>query len=294
MSERTRGIWFAVLTGLLWAILAIKLKLALDFASAGTIVWFRFVFAFFCLGLYLYIKSPQDLKILRKPPLKGIFAGLFLAFNYYGFMKAVEYTTPSNAQIMIQSGPLLVIVMGVFYFNERMRKIQIGGFTIAGLGFIFFYRDQWNGVHNANFAMGAFWVLTAALAWAIYAIMQKQLLNQYRPQSLNWLIYGLSLIVLSPLVTWSEFSQLSWPTWILLASLGLNTVLAYGFLAEAFQRIPASLTSLIIAVNPLLTVMIMSVLTYLNVSWMIHEKIHSLGLVGALCVVLGVILAARK
>ncbi|MCB0387052.1 MAG: DMT family transporter, partial [Bdellovibrionales bacterium] len=98
MSERTVGLLCATTTALCWAILAIGLKFTLQFADSGTIVWVRMVVAATLMLGYYLLKKPDHLKILKQLPLLGILAGLSLSANYFGFMKGVELTSPSNAQ----------------------------------------------------------------------------------------------------------------------------------------------------------------------------------------------------
>lgn len=286
-------------TGLLWAVLAIKLKVALAFASAGTIVWYRFVFAFVALTIFLNFRHRKEIKDVILPPWPLLLAGACLAFNYFGYMKGIEYTSPSQAQIAIQVGPLILILVGLFYFKERTSIPQILGFLIAFLGFAIFYFEQSTFSAKSNPAThllwqaGYFWILAAALTWTCFAVLSRMLVSRFHPQAINWVIYGVSAILLLPLVQWKDFYNWSFGNWILMTSLGLNTVLAYGLLAEAFSRLPTSLTSLIISLNPLLTVFFMYLLGGLHLPWLPYEVIGSLGVVGALLVVVGAILASR-
>jgi drug/metabolite transporter (DMT)-like permease len=76
----------------------------------------------------------------------------------------------------------------------------------------------------------------------------------------------------------------------LLIACGLNTVLAYGALPIAFQNLPTSQVSVIIAANPLLTILIMSFLALFRVEWIKPELITGLGYFAAGLVVAGVVL----
>src|SRR5690349_11790470 len=101
----------ATVTALSWAVLAIGLKLALHSFSSGTIVWVRMIFAFALLLAVFSVKRRSWLEILYRPPLLGVLAAVLIAVNYYGFMKGIELTTASNAQIMIQLAPLSFAVL---------------------------------------------------------------------------------------------------------------------------------------------------------------------------------------
>ncbi len=60
-------------------------------------------------------------------------------------------------------------------------------------------------------------------------------------------------------------SKLSFGMWMLVIFLGLNTLIAYGTLAEAFKYLQASKVSIIITLNPIITISALTVMAYLIV-----------------------------
>ncbi|MCB0407908.1 MAG: DMT family transporter, partial [Bdellovibrionales bacterium] len=296
MTERQRGLTFATITATSWAVLAIALKYVVTYISAGSIVWFRMAVAFLGLFLFYLIKSPHSLKILFSRPWLAVLAGLFLSFNYYGFMKGIELTTASNAQIMIQMAPMTLILIGILYFKEVPSSQQKLGFLLAISGFSLFYWDQLESLptHPSALQMGNLWIIGAALTWALFATFQKILLSKWTPQQINLVIYGVSTLFLFPLATPIEFSTLPINAWIILIFLGMNTVIAYGSLGEALKRAPASQVSVIVSANPLLTLSILAILHALDFDVIKHEPVHSVGYFGAALVISGVICTVLK
>lgn len=292
LSPRSVGILLAIATGLCWAVLALGLKYALEFASTGTIVWFRLAFAFFLLFFIHGIFEPKKLAILTKPPPWGIVAGLCIAINYFAYLHGLELTSAANAQIMIQGGPLLLAVLGIFYFGEKPGWIQGLGILIATCGFGFFYWDQLKLAieFKKDFLRGELWILLACVTWAWFGALQKILFKKYSPQQLNMLFYGLATLLLLPLADLSEFLHFSLWQWTILIFLSLNTLIAYGAFSEALKRIPASHVSLIISVNPLLTLVLVEFLSGFSLQWMRGEAVSVIGYAGAILVVTGVML----
>lgn len=296
-GSRKLGLWAAFLTAFLWAILVIKLKLALEYIDELSIVWFRLSFAFLFLFIFKIFRAPQDLSILRAPPLLGICSSLGLGLNYYLYMKGVDLTSPSNAQVLIQLAPLGLILYGVFVFKETPKLIQIFGFFFALVGFALFYFDQsqvTSASGQGDLRLGNFWIILAAICWVVFAVLQKPLLKKYEAQQLNLLLYGVAALMMLPFVHWSSFLSLPLRGWLLLIACGLNTVLAYGALPIAFQNLPTSQVSVIIAANPLLTILIMSFLSVFRVEWIQPEQITSLGYFAAGVVVAGVVLVVTS
>lgn len=296
MTDRQKGLLFATITALSWAVLAIGLKYALTFTDSETIVWMRMAVAAVVLGGILTVRQPGTLKNLWPLPPLGVAAGLMLAANYLGFMKGVELTSASNAQIMIQMGPLSLILIGLLYFKEVPSPKQKLGFVLASAGFSLFYWDQWTSSRSAGISLGegTVWIVMAAVTWALFATFQKILVRKHSPQHLNLLIYTVSALALLPAANPSSLIDLSPWALLLLVALGINTIVAYGCLAEAFQRAPASQVSVIISANPLLTLALIAGLQFVGWDFIPGEQVGSVGYVGAVLVVSGVIFTVTK
>lgn len=280
------------MTALVWGFLAILIKVATFNVSPITIVWVRFSVAFSILATWFLIKNPGGLKILIKPPLLLIVAALSLTFNYLGFAIGIDLTTPANGQIFIQFGPFLLAIAGILIYRERLSARQILGFVIAGGGFYLFYHDQLGQVFVSEsvYIKGVTWVLFAATAWALFSILQKGLVQKFPAQQLNLFVYGFPALILLPFIPFAEFSNLTWTMRILLFFLGVNTLVAYGCLAEAFRFIEANKISVIITLNPIITLALLALFDHLNVTWIDVEIITRYGIMGAGLVLFGAVL----
>ncbi len=142
---------------------------------------------------------------------------------------------------------------------------------------------------------GNLMLLGAAIAWATYAVLQKLLVLRGRaPQDLNLLLYALPALVLVPWVDFELLFAMSPGLWLLMLFLALNTLLAYGALGEALARLPAYQVSLIITLNPLITLATMAGLRAARVSWVPADQVSWIGYGAALLVVLGIAQVLRR
>jgi len=296
MSNHSKGMLMISITAVLWGILAIVLKYALQRFSGNTIIWFRFTFSLVFLAGYYIIHRPQSFEIFKTPPILGIIAGLAMAGNYLGFTTGVDLTSPSNAQILIQIAPLLVAVVGVVYFKERLTILQKSGFAIAAAGFLLFYRDQLHHlvISSQQYTLGNLWIIFSAVAWAIFAVCQKNLVRFWSPHQTNLLIYLVAAMIFSPMAVFQEFQGLDLSAWLTLIFLGANTLIAYGTLGEALKLIPANQVSAIIVLNPLITLIVAGVLSVQKLPWLSSESTTLLGYAGALLLLAGVGLVVKK
>lgn len=296
MQDHTKGVIYAAITAFLWGLLAIGLKVAVQVVDPVTIVWLRFSIAFiFILGWQLY-KSPGSVKILIRPPLLLLLAAVALSYNYLGFMLGIFYTTPSNAQLFIQAGPLLLALSGLIFFQERFARIQYVGFIVAVSGFSFFYGDQLRAFFDGKdqYNLGVLLTLSGAVAWTVYAVLQKILVRKYPPVLLNLFLFGFPTLIYLPFIDPSPLLSLNPAWWLLMLFLGGNTLISYSTLAESFRYLEASKVSVIIFLNPIITFILMGILTHLQVEWITHERFSLLTLAGAFLVISGAYLVVRN
>ena len=296
MQNHTKGIIYAAITAFFWGFLAIALKVAVRKVEPVTIVWFRFVVAFLILSVWLAYKDRSSFRLMIKPPFMLILAALALSWNYLGYMIGIHHTTPSNAQLFIQSGPIILAVAGFVIFKEKISKQQIIGFILAIAGFSFFYRDQLHAFFDRQetYKLGILFTISGAVAWSVYAILQKKLVARFSVDSLNLFLFALPAIIYLPFINFTPLIHLHWTWWLLLVFLGLNTFVAYTCLANALKYLEANKVSIIIILNPMITFITMGILTELNVSWIQHERFSVFTLVGITLVFSGAVLVVGR
>ena len=290
-----RGILLSFATALLWGILPIFLKISLQGFHAGTISWSRFLFAFLILAIILQWKNHNPLTILRNPPWMGIVGGVCLAANYYWVTVAVDLSGPSNMAVLIQIAGVFLVLAGVVIFHERLTLRQILGMFIAGCGLYLFFHDQLNRVQESGeYYYANFLIVLAALVWVGYMVSQKFLSQKYGAQSLNLLVYAVSTVTLVAGVEWADFTQAGLTAWLSLIFCGFNTLIAYGTLAEAVKYIPLALISVIISLNPLITLVGMKILPEIGFAGLQSDPVGLLGYFGGVIVVTGVVLVVYR
>jgi drug/metabolite transporter (DMT)-like permease len=291
-----KGVYFAALTALLWGFLAIALKVVLYELPPVTVSWFRFSLSFSMLLIYYLIFDRSKTVILSKPPVYALLAGVFIGINYIGFIVGIHYTTPNISQIFIQAGPVLLAVSGFIIFKEKVIVRQGIGLLVVLFGMAIFYHETIIVLADGlkDYKTGVLWVLLGAVAWAAYAVFQKKAVLKHNPMQLNLILFGLPSIYLLPFVDFSGFSELSSMGWYMLIFAGLNTLASYGFLSYALKYLEANKISVVITLNPLLTIALMAILSYKNVSWIKAETITTMTILGALTVISGVILVVMR
>lgn len=296
MKKENLGLLFASFTSVLWGFLAVFLKFSLIDFDAVTVVWFRFTLAFILLFSFFFFKKREFVAIFKKPPLLIVFAGIALGLNYVLFLQGLKYTNPTITNIIIQIGPVMLAAVGVFFYKESISFRQSMGFVAVIIGFALFYYDQVSvpEVVYKDLSLGVILILLAAISWVVYASFQKKLSGTYAPQQLNLIIYFVPIIMFAPFVDYVSFYNINLQSGLVLVFLGVNTLLAYGFIGEALKYAPANKVSIIITLNPIITIITMAILDTFNYDWLGKETTSIFGYFAALLVILGAVLAIYK
>ncbi|MDG1307977.1 MAG: DMT family transporter [Porticoccaceae bacterium] len=288
------GILLALSTATMWGLLPIALSGLLTTIDPVTTTFFRLSLAAALMTPYLIVRRrlPNRGK-LRVPRLffQLTAAGVLLCGNYGLYIFGLERTSPEAAQVMIQVAPMLLLLAGIFLFKEPFSSFQWLGFFAFGSGLILFFNHHLGDVFADfnDYGAGLLMIVLAAMCWTGYAIIQKILLQQFTSEETMLAIYWLGTLAFLPFCNFSTLDQLTGLQWGLLAFCGLNTIIAYGCFAEALVHIEASRVSATIAMTPLLTVGIVQLMPFENIS---AEPLGFISLLGASMVVAGSITSA--
>lgn len=290
------GLALSLLTVFLWGVLPIALIVTLQKLDVYTLTWFRFLVSFALLAAYLAArKQLPSVEKLRSLPL-GLFAIaiVFLAINYLLFVQGLALTSASNAEVLIQLAPVLMGLGGIFVFKERYTLRQWAGLGVLTLGFVLFFHEQLRALLGAptKYLLGSGIIIIAAIAWAIYALAQKQLLQKLPSSNIMLLIYGSCALLFSPFASPQKLLTLTPLHWGVLIFCALNTIVAYGAFAESLEHWEASKVSAVLALAPLITLLAVWAVALFTPTLIAPEHLTVLGVFGAILVVGGAVAIA--
>jgi drug/metabolite transporter (DMT)-like permease len=294
--HRTTGNWrlglsLSLITVILWGLVPVALAIVLERLDLYTINWFRFITAFILLGCYLAKQGnlPKVARLRSVPIYLFAIAILGLTGNYIFFVMGLKATSPSHAEVLIQLAGVFLSVGGLVIFKERYTRYQWMGVGVLIAGFIGFFYEQLKvlATDSDRYINGSIMLIIAGLSWAVYALIQKQLLTKLDSTHIMWIIYGACGILFSTVAKPQTLTQLNSIEWIALIFCGLNTVIAYGAFAESLQHWEASRVSAILALAPIFTIVSMTIIAWLAPGLVTPEHITPLGLLGAVLIVSG-------
>jgi drug/metabolite transporter (DMT)-like permease len=262
-GRRRLGLALALTTAALWSTLPIVLKRVLTAMEPTTIIFYRFAASAAVLGILLAWRDrlPRLDRLGRDGCVLLVVATVFLAGNYLGYLVALDHTTPADAQVVIQLGPLFLALGGIAVFGERFSRLQWIGFAVLLVGLGLFFGSQLTALvrDSTRYVVGNSIMVGAAVLWAVYGLAQKQLLHTLPSATIMLCIYTGCALLFLPLSSPAAVLQLDGTTLALLIFCALNTVVAYGAFAEALQHWEASRVSAVLALTPLGTLLLTEV-----------------------------------
>ena len=290
------GLLLTLITCVMWTVLPIALKLLLKVMDPVTITWYRFLMSAVLIGAVLAHTGglPRRDQFQRTTIRLLAIAAFGLYSNYLLFLYGLDRVTPGAAQILIQSGPVFLLIGSLIVFREEFSPPQWIGFAVLTIGMLLFFNRQLNELFSSlsDYTIGALLILLAAIVWAAFSLAQKQLLRTFTSGQLLFLLCVGAVLFYSPAIRPATITQLNNPQLAILIFCGFNLVFAYGCFTEALQHWEASRISATLSLIPLTTLGLLEICDRWLPSFGRSEELNLLGWFGAALVVVGSMLCA--
>jgi len=201
-------------------------------------------------------------ELLKQTTLMGLaVAGASLAVSYVCFNSSFKYISPANVQIYFQFSRIFMALAGLFLFKEVFTKIQWFGLATVcfGLG-LFFHAQLGQYADELNYPLGVGLVLASAGTWALYAIMQKLLLQRLSALQILAAVYVMATLCLTPYAEVTSLIELGRSEWMALAFVCLSNVLAFACFSQSLNHWESAKIGTISCLTPLVTIALMYIL----------------------------------
>jgi drug/metabolite transporter (DMT)-like permease len=211
-----------------------------------------------------------------------------VALNQALFVAGVSHTSVAHAGIMIALTPILVLLIAAGAGQESIRAIKLMGMLLALSGVLLLQMAPSKG-GNARLS-GDFLVFLGALAFAIFTVGGKRVVDQFDKITMTMFAYVGGSVMLLPTTMWYSksfvFANVSWQAWASVFYMSaFSSVIAYLIYYYALGKIPATRVSAFSYLQPLIA-------TAVAIPMLGEQPTPSLAFGGSL-VLLGVFLAER-
>ncbi len=167
-SEQNRqGIWYGFSAFTIWGVLPLYWKL-LQVVPSLEILFHRILWSFVFLALALLMSRDWHsvhLVLQRPKKLLLIFtAGVLVSLNWYTYIYAVNSDQVIEASMGYFINPLVVVLMGVTVFKEKLSRWQLVAICLAFIGVL---------VVTVQFGRVPWIALLLAFSFALYGMVKK-------------------------------------------------------------------------------------------------------------------------
>ncbi|HEY4264098.1 MAG TPA: DMT family transporter [Micropepsaceae bacterium] len=195
--------------------------------------------------------------------------GMWVA-SYTDFL-GLQYISAQFERLILLTYPLFVVLFGAMFFGQtvRPRALLALGVSYAGLALIF---GESVSLEGHDVAIGAGWVLVAAISFGLYQLLAKNAIDEMGPKLFTCIAMtgasiaafiqffahhsGAELLVSGPLLFYSVLVAIA------------ATVLPSFFMSAALHRISAQANSTIGVLSPVSTIILAAIILGERMNWM--------------------------
>ena len=220
-----------------------------EYVPPISLAFWRWFFVFLILLPFFYSEIYKKRKFLKKEFYKLFFLGLMGcgvcgAFPFIAGMS----TTMANMGIIYTSSPVFIVILSVFLFSEKIGLNRVVGLIICLIGVItIITKGNFNYLINFSFTTGDFWMLGAAIGWALYSIYLLNWKSKFSLMGRFTLIAFFGFISLFPFYILEEslffdtkFNS-TFLAWVLFAAISPG-IIAFSLYTKVQRYLGASLT----------------------------------------------------
>ncbi|PIC85624.1 EamA family transporter [Sporosarcina sp. P20a] len=261
---------------------AIFVKMAT--ADAGVIAFYRMFFsAVIMLPLFLNSYRSELTSLTKRDWLFTASSGIFLAIHFILWFESLNYTSVASSTVLVTLQPIFALAGTALFFKEIITGKMLTAVIIALTGSFII---SWGDFQVSGAAL--FGDLLALLACAFvtaYLLIGQNVRKRISLVTYTFLVYSISSVTLFFYILITQEPFFGYPTadwgWFLALAI-LPNLLGHTLFNWAVKWVSTNVVSIAILFEPVLA----SIAAY----FVLHEKITSLQLGGAIVVLAGVLL----
>lgn len=225
---------YAMVTILFWSLAYVLTRLTLQYFSAFSLGFLRYLIAS---GALILVAVFTKMKLPRKKDILWFLAAGGTGFFLYmiAFNQGQAAVTAATASVVIATVPLITALFASFIYGEKLRIFQWIAVGIEFVGVVVLT------LMNSTFSVnsGLLWLFVAALALTAYNLLQRKLTRSYTAlqASAFSIFFGTGLLAVFTPAAAREIVGAPAIQYVYLAVLGVcSSAAAYVSWAKAFSK----------------------------------------------------------
>ena len=258
----SRGFIYAASSYFLWGLLPLYWRLLANINSMHILAFRIILSLILCIGILLVQKNISWLSFYKdkKKFLFLLVSGFTICFSWGIYIWAVNKGNTIQASLGYYITPLISIVLGMYFFGEKMKRLQVAAFILAFSGVLILT------IHSGSLP----WIsLGLAFSFALYGLIKKKI-NMPALETLaveTLVVFPFSLLLLfTPLASVLDsgypgqeglfyLTDLPLITLLLLCLAGAATTLPLYLFSKGAKLLPLSTLGFIQFLSPTMTFM---------------------------------------
>lgn len=286
--------WFGVVCALtatlIWSTNFVLARGIHDLVPPVTLAFLRWTVAVLVFSPFAVKSLMREWSLIRKNFGYLLFCGMLSVSLYNTLIYIAAHTTcTANLAVINESTPLFIIIFARLLLGEKFTPAKAVGVMLTTFGVLLLISNgSFNNLLNLSFRIGDLWVLTAAIAFALYSTMIKKRPDKISIVTFIFTTFVSGWLVLIPFFCWEIAIQQ--PLTYNLKLLGVifylgifASIIAYIVWTRAVQLIGPAKTALIYYLLP--------VFSGIQAIIWLHEPLRIVHIVSFLLIVTGVIVA---
>ena len=288
------GVFFAVLATLIWSGNFIIARGVIKTIQPVTLAFYRWLTASIIILPFAWKYFIAEIKVVKERPFFFLLVAItgVSIFNTFVYV-AGHYSSAINMVILgTCSSPVMSVILSGIFLKEKIPPLRIGGMIvcIAGVLLLLSKGDIQN-LLAFRFTKGDWWILAAALSFAIYNTTVKKKPGTMHPLNFLFTIFLLGTILLLPFYIWELKKEggieINAANISAIIYLGLGaSVICFYIWNKAIAALGAGRTALFGNLIP--------VFTSIEAVLLLNEKITLIHIISFILVVAGLVIANLK
>jgi chloramphenicol-sensitive protein RarD len=270
-NEQQAGVLYAAFSYILWGVLPIYWKL-LDHVNTDEILANRVFWSFFFVAAVLafnkkwniFTGTMRGLANNKKQFAALAAASMLISVNWFIYIFAVNTDRMIEASLGYYINPLVSVLLGMIFLNERLSVIQYISFALAAAGVL---------IMTISYGQFPWIALTLAVSFGLYGLAKKLIkVDSAVGLALETLVVMPMAGIYIGYLFFQGNSSLftgTWSTSLLLAGAGAATALPLLYFSKGAQRIPLATLGILQYIAPTIT-LILGVFIYRETFSSIH------------------------
>lgn len=168
------------------------------YISAEAFVWLRIVTACILFNITALFLGWESVNFRKHLYLWLACAFFGTAANMFLFFKGLSATRPINGAVLMMVTPMFVAVFDHIKSKKRPSLETVLGLTLGSAGAILLIAGQGASFTRATL-MGDIWIAINAAFYAVYLVLVKRLVHEYKPITVNRITFSLGVLIIAPI-----------------------------------------------------------------------------------------------